>query len=292
MTKHKKRKQTILTHAKRIFVPHKGNEYRPHLIRWRGLTIVLAFVVFLQAGYSFITTGNVLGEASDISVSELLRDTNTERKKESMPALSLNEKLSEAAYLKARDMFENDYWAHTSPSGINPWKWFADAGYQYDVAGENLAKNYSSASATVDAWMASPAHRENILREDYKEVGFAVMDGILDDKPTVLVVAMYGSPIITQVAAAPATYAASIEQARLPVATYIGVTIQSLDPATIGTIMILSIVAIVAGITHHYRYKMPNSWKKKWKVHHGAYKMIGVIMLMILVVAGATGGQI
>ncbi|MFS8119533.1 MAG: CAP domain-containing protein, partial [Microcoleus sp.] len=51
---------------------------------------------------------------------------------------------------------------HVSPTGVQPWVWINDTGYNYDTAGENLAKNYPSTQATVDAWMASPVHRANI----------------------------------------------------------------------------------------------------------------------------------
>lgn len=35
------------------------------------------------------------------------------------------------------------------------------------VWGENLAKGYNSADEVVDAWMASPSHRANILSANY-----------------------------------------------------------------------------------------------------------------------------
>ena len=35
------------------------------------------------------------------------------------------------------------------------------------VWGENLAKGYNSADEVVDAWMASPSHRANILSSNY-----------------------------------------------------------------------------------------------------------------------------
>ena len=62
----------------------------------------------------------------------------------------MNPKLNEAAQLKAQDMFRYNYWAHTSPRGVEPWKWLGDVGYTYSIAGENLAKNYPTAVATVD----------------------------------------------------------------------------------------------------------------------------------------------
>lgn len=42
--------------------------------------------------------------------------------------------------------------------------------------------------------MASQGHRENMLKNYYTEVGFAMMDGKIDGQPTNIVVAMYVPP--------------------------------------------------------------------------------------------------
>src|SRR5690554_2458889 len=186
----------VRKHLKRTLVPHKGNQYRPHLVRLHGITAVLVLAVLMQLVYGLVSSGKieVLGRVSNISAGDVLTDTNTERAKSSLPALQLNEALSDAAFAKAQDMFTNNYWAHTSPTGVTPWKWLGDSGYNYDVAGENLAKNFPTAQDTVDAWMNSPTHRANILNNRYQDIGLAVVDGTLDGRPTTLVVAYYGAP--------------------------------------------------------------------------------------------------
>lgn len=290
----KKQTRKVIHHAKKLLIPHKANQYHPHLIRWQGLSIVLAFVLVLQFSYNVLTTGavQVLGASSDISIVELLEKTNNERQKQGLTPLVLNEKLTEAATLKATDMVENNYWAHTSPTGVSPWKWFDDADYVYSTAGENLAKNYPSASATVAAWMASPAHRENILRSEFRDVGFAVKEGVIDGKSTVLIVAEYGTPIAGVTPLAPSTYAASVNEGGVPILTQVGLFVQSLDPVTIGSLVLLAMVTVVAIITHHYRNRLPKSWRRSWRMHHGAYKAVGVIILMALILLGSGGGQI
>lgn len=274
-------------------MPHKGNDYRPHLIRWQGLSLVLVAVLLMQMFYSFATTGSlsILGSVSDISITELLDETNEERDKAGLEPLALNKQLTQAAELKAEDMIENDYWAHVSPDGITPWKWYKDAGYEYSIAGENLAKNYPSASATVAAWMASEAHRENVLRGEFDDVGFAVVQGMLEGEDTVLVVAEYGAEIAVT-PEVPATYAATVDENSIPVLTHIGLYVQSLDPVTIGSLVILLIVVVISLITHHYRNKLPRSWQKSWRMHHGAYKAVGVVILMALLLIATGGGQI
>ena len=277
-------------------MPHKGNGFRPHLIRVQGLVAVLLIAVLAQAVYSFSTTGNfqVLGRTSDIQTFDLLTDTNKEREAKNLGDLQLNDQLSQAAFLKAQDMFKNDYWAHTSPAGVEPWKWFGDAGYNYSVAGENLAKNYPNADATVDAWMNSPSHRENILNGKYVDVGFAIVDGTLQGRATTLVVAFYGAPVTfaaVQGTAAPATFSTPNLQGSNP-AEFFGTALQSLSPVTVAILGALAVIAIVGVAAHHYRNNLPKTWKKSWKLHHGMYTFVGTLMLGALIIVATGGGSI
>lgn len=298
-------------HAKRMLVPHKGNEFRPHLIRAQGLIAVLIIALLAQAAYGFFTTGrvDVLSRVSSIQTTDLLTYTNNEREAKGMADLQLNDKLSQAAYLKAQDMFEAQYWAHVSPSGVQPWKWFGDVGYSYSTAGENLAKNYPTPKATVDAWMNSESHRANILNDKFKEVGFAVLDGVLEDENTTLIVALYGSPATT-IAVQPATTsnvgasesAAAANETNFlapvvdgesgSVLSYLDNAMKSLSPVTIAILAVLAIVALVGAVAHRNRKKLPKSWQKSWKQHHGMYTFFGMIALGVLIIVATGGGQI
>ena len=302
--KQKQRKKTLQsnlrTHLKHTLVPHKGNHYRPHLVRLHGITAVLVLAVVMQFAYGFITSGRleVLGRVSHISASELLTDTNAERQDAALPELKVNEELSKAAFLKAQDMFANNYWAHTSPSGVTPWKWLGDSGYNYDVAGENLAKNYPTAQATVAAWMNSETHRANILNNKYQDIGFAVVDGMLDGRDATLVVPYYGSPAASASAVKGSedtqkvVYAAPVEQGVGNPLTYFGTALQSMSPATLGALALLSIVAAVAIAAHHYRNKLPMKLRRSWKLHHGMYTLVGTIGLSLVIILATGGGQI
>ena len=57
-----------------------------------------------------------------------------------------------------------------------------------------MAKNFSTSKDVVNAWYESVSHKENLLNENYDEVGFAVVDGNLDGYETTLVVQMFGRP--------------------------------------------------------------------------------------------------
>jgi hypothetical protein len=152
---------------------------------------------------------DVLGYATDIHVEQLLADTNAERIAAGLQPLTLNSSLSEAAARKAQDMFAKNYWAHNSPTGSTPWDFITGAGYHYVVAGENLAKNFSTSNAVVAAWKASPSHWANIIKPSYKEIGFAVVNGKLNGEETTLVVQMFGTSA-SAIAAKPVPVAAPV----------------------------------------------------------------------------------
>jgi hypothetical protein len=186
---------SIHRHLKRWFIPHKRNDHRPHLIRSHGLATMAILIIGLQATALAVRSsapmplvhgGNVLDYAiaGDITPIELLTLTNQERANNGLPPLSMNAKLNTSATLKAQNMFAEDYWNHVSPSCIQPWHWFTQAGYNYTYAGENLAKDFNTSSGVMAGWMNSPGHRANILNVNYKEVGFAVMNGDLPYPPT------------------------------------------------------------------------------------------------------------
>jgi hypothetical protein len=136
---------------------------------------------------------HVLGISSNISITDLLADTNKQRAQNGLPALVLNQELDNAAMAKAQYMYKYNFWAHNAPDGTTPWVFIRNAGYPYVYAGENLARGYFTADDVVNAWMASPGHRENILSGNYHDIGFAVMAGNLTGEDTVLVVQMFGS---------------------------------------------------------------------------------------------------
>jgi uncharacterized protein YkwD len=101
---------------------------------------------------------------------------NQERLAAGRAALSVNTRLVEAAAHHATNMVLFDTMAHTLPGSDAPT--LADrlqqAGYAYSAAGENIAWNYPSAQAVMDAWMNSSGHRANILSTSYTEIGVAV----------------------------------------------------------------------------------------------------------------------
>ncbi|MBA3284597.1 MAG: CAP domain-containing protein, partial [Nitrosopumilus sp.] len=129
-----------------------------------------------------------------MSITKLYDLTNQEREKAGLQPLTYNDKLAQAAQQKANDMFAKNYWAHYGPNNENPWQFILGAGYDYEYAGENLAKNFLFSKGVVDAWMNSPTHKENMVRKEYTDIGFAVVNGMLNGEETTLVVQMFGTP--------------------------------------------------------------------------------------------------
>lgn len=291
----------VRSHAKTVLVPHKENDFRPHLIRAHGLIAVLVVALMAQVFYSFVTTGHlsILGRTSNIETVELLADTNAERQARGLGELQLNDNLSQAAFLKAQNMFTEQYWAHVSPSGVQPWKWFGDVGYNYSYAGENLAKNYPTAQATVSAWMNSQTHRENVLNDKYMDVGFAVVDGELNGQNTTLVVALYAAPATVAAVesastaqAAPGFFAPAVASTSQNPLTYFGSALEALSPVTIVILGLMAVVAIVGVAAHHYRHSLPKAWQRNWRQHHGIYTFVGMISLGVMIIIATGGGQI
>jgi uncharacterized protein YkwD len=181
--------------TKKYLIPHEENNFRSKLLHHSSLVIVILFLFFTSVTTNFLQTQkpDVLGVAYSINQQELLDYTNKARQENSLPPLSLNQSLVSAANGKAQHMFANNYWAHFSPDGTSPWTFIRGSGYNYVFAGENLAKGFTDSQSVVNAWMNSPSHRENLLSNKYKEIGFAISEGTIDGNETVLVVQMFGA---------------------------------------------------------------------------------------------------
>ena len=89
-------------HVRMAVVPHAANEYRPHLLRWQGISAVLLAVVFFQSIYFAIQQGQVLGQSADITSTRLLLETNRERERNGEQALSLSTDLSPTLFARQR----------------------------------------------------------------------------------------------------------------------------------------------------------------------------------------------
>ncbi len=129
--------------------------------------------------------------AANYTSQEVIALANEDRAALGLEPLNADEKLMQAAMDKARDMFEKGYWDHFGPNGESPWQFIKGEGYEYTMAGENLAKGYTDANKMNQAWMESPGHRANIVKAEFNEIGVAVVDGTLEGQDVTLVVQMF-----------------------------------------------------------------------------------------------------
>ncbi len=122
--------------------------------------------------------------------------TNEARVQEGLKPLVFNTTLNKIAEQKLRDMFAKQYFEHVSPSGQGASDLAKIAGYEYILIGENLALgNFKDDKTLVDAWLASPGHRANILNNRYQEIGISVGKGIYEGRTTWIAVQEFGLPI-------------------------------------------------------------------------------------------------
>lgn len=146
-------------------------------------------IIFITSVLFFTGINFAYAQVSEKELGEYL---NQERKTHSLPELNFDLKLYQAAQSKAQDMIVNNYFEHYSPSGKSPWDFITASGYDYKLAGENLAVDFVSSKAIHDAWMASYSHRENMLNSGYDDFAIVKLDGKLNGKDTILVVEMFG----------------------------------------------------------------------------------------------------
>lgn len=217
----RKKEMSLVSTLKHLFHPQRSNNHRPKFLHPRPLFFlaVLAFGFYQLVGIVATihpVSGSILGYASNISVAEVISSTNSYRSGAGLGTLSYNNSLAQAAVAKAQNMFSEGYWAHTSPSGKEPWDFIRSAGYTYRIAGENLARDFDSTSPMMNAWMNSPTHRANIMNPRYQEIGVAVVDGLLNGVETTLVVQMFGTPE-TQVVTQPGVVVPAVASSVTPV---------------------------------------------------------------------------
>lgn len=181
----------------RSVYPHEHNNHRPWAIQTQGLIIFLSLLLFSQV-FVNLSSGSdkILGFATNISNTEVMSLTNLERNSQGLLALKPNSSLAKAAKFKAKDMIEDDYWAHFAPDGTSPWHWFGLVGYKYTWAGENLARDFATSAGVVSAWMASSGHRANILNSNFTEIGIGVEDGNFQGEDSTIVVQFFGKPVV------------------------------------------------------------------------------------------------
>ncbi len=101
---------------------------------------------------------------------------NVERQKAGLSSLSLDTAISNVARMKSKDMANNNYFAHQSPTYGSAGDMLTKYGIKWSAWGENIASGQRTPQEVVTAWMNSPGHKANIMSTNFSKlgVGYAV----------------------------------------------------------------------------------------------------------------------
>lgn len=109
--------------------------------------------------------------------SEVVALVNKERANAGLKPLTVHAKLTTMAVDKAKDMSDNNYFSHTSPTHGSPFDMMKAYGISFGYAGENIAKGQRTPQEVMNSWMNSQGHRENILSPNFTMIGVGYYNG-------------------------------------------------------------------------------------------------------------------
>lgn len=114
----------------------------------------------------------ILTASDDDYNSGILELVNQYRQQAGLNTLKYSSKLQKAADIRAREIVT--LFDHTRPNGANCSTAVTDDGISFSAFGENIFMCSGVSNVTskliFDAWMDSPSHRENILREGFTDM--------------------------------------------------------------------------------------------------------------------------
>lgn len=188
-----------LTMLKDMFIPHEGNGFKPmalhpgRILFHAGSALLLKILLI-----GFIVSMPIEAWlAPDILVGQqqkIVELTNNVRIEQKIKPLSQSSVLARAAEAKVTDMVAANYFAHVSPGGKGLSDWLKTAGYNYAVAGENLAMGFVAADEVIQAWKDSPTHYANLIDKDYSQIGVAMANGKLAGEETTVTAQYFAEP--------------------------------------------------------------------------------------------------
>jgi len=130
-----------------------------------------------NTGNGNTNTGTVAPDST--FATQVVTLVNQERAKAGLSALKVsNATLTKMALDKAKDMYNNNYFDHNSPTYGSPFDMMKKYGINYSYAGENIAKGQRTPQEVMTAWMNSAGHRANILSANFTTIGVAYYNGV------------------------------------------------------------------------------------------------------------------
>jgi uncharacterized protein YkwD len=130
-------------------------------------TFAAAFLLFAVA------VASVGARTASTTVSSLLAVINATRGAQGLAPLHLDARLARAARAHSVDMLHRNYFSHGAFAAR-----VRASGARGPVFGENLAWGTAATPQwIVTQWLASPAHRANLLRAGFRRIGIGLVTG-------------------------------------------------------------------------------------------------------------------
>ncbi len=129
-------------------------------------------------------------DAASFTGKDVIVRVNHERSAHDLTPLRQSRTLQQAAYRKARNIMRRQYFGHTFAN--QSLRQSLGVRGRFTHLGENLGLGFLGARPAIRGFMASPAHRRNLLNRRYTHVGVAVVDGYFSGQRTTLVVQVFG----------------------------------------------------------------------------------------------------
>ncbi|UJF34940.1 CAP domain-containing protein [Paenibacillus hexagrammi] len=143
---------------------------------WKGMVLNLPQKAVTTAPQTAPSTP-AASTATSAFASQVVTLVNQERAKAGLKPLTSDTALAAMALDKAKDMYNNHYFDHTSPTYGSPFDMMTSYGIRYTYAGENIAMGQKTPQDVMTAWMNSAGHRQNILSPNYTKIGAAYYNG-------------------------------------------------------------------------------------------------------------------
>ena len=126
---------------------------------------------------------NFATEETDQEISEyallVVEYVNAARAAEGLEPLEIDPLLSQAAEIRCNEICQ--VFSHTRPDNTSCFTALEDVGAVYSKAGENIAIGQQTPEEVVEAWLASPGHRENIMNPDFTRIGVGAIPSCAEE---------------------------------------------------------------------------------------------------------------
>jgi uncharacterized protein YkwD len=129
--------------------------------RWFVLVLILSGMAFAQQSHE---------------EQQLVRQLNQSRAEAGLPALRVDDRLTQAAREHSQKMSNTRTLGHVLPKEKGVAERLGATGLHFSRSGENVGYN-TDFDGIQKAFMKSPPHRENILNPDYTLVGIGLVRG-------------------------------------------------------------------------------------------------------------------